>query len=292
MYRQVLIVAASLALAAPAAWADSTRFGIDAEVERDDNVTRGPQDADRRDDTLLGVGAFVTRSILLGPKSGAVLRAGAKYNQFTDFDDLSNIVLSARAAYRVQPVVGFSTPWIELAADLQYLSHADSELRDGTIASLTASVGSHVTDRIRLSAGAGLDRRNGDSTGLYDLSTTRLFATLDYRVGLESTIYGRIAHIDGDHVFTAIDPVSQGWLIPISSVIVSDPALASGFGGVAPAAYRLDAKTLVYDIGFNFPLRGPHTLDVSLTYYKSETDRDAREYDGTQVRLAYLYRFQ
>lgn len=287
MYRQVLIVAASLALAAPAAWADSTRFGIDAEVERDDNVTRGPQDADRRDDTLLGVGAFVTRSILLGPKSGAVLRAGAKYNQFTDFDDLSNIVLSARAAYRVQPVVGFSTPWIELAADLQYLSHADSELRDGTIASLTASVGSHVTDRIRLSAGAGLDRRNGDSTGLYDLSTTRLFATLDYRVGLESTIYGRIAHIDGDHVFNAIDGTSQSWLSAINEVLVSDPALGPGF-----VAYRLDAKTLVYDIGFNFPLRGPHTLDVSLTYYKSETDRDAREYDGTQVRLAYLYRFQ
>jgi hypothetical protein len=221
-----------------------------------------------------------------------VLRAGARYAHFADFDDLSNFSLSGSAAWRVQPVVGFSMPWIELEGALQWLRHADSELRDGTIGSLTASLGSYLTDRIRVSAGAGAQRRSGDASGLYDLSTRRVFATLDYRVGARATLYGRLSRIDGDHVFAALDPAAQGWLIPISEVIVSDPALASGFNGVAPAAYRLEASTLVYDIGINFPVGSAHAIDVSLTRAASETDRDAREYDSTQVRAAFLYRFQ
>lgn len=286
------VLAAALALAVLPALAQPVRFGVDAELERDDNFTRGIQEADRRSDTRLGIGAAAVHSAVLGPRSGAVFRAGARYAHQADFGDASHFALSGSAAYRIQPVVGFSKPWIELSGELQWLRHADSELRDGNIVSLTASVGSYVTDRVRLSGGAGVDRRSGDATGLYDLSTTRLFATLDLRVGDRATLYGRIARIAGDHVFTAIDPTSQGWLIPISEVIVSDPALAGGFGGAAPAAYRLEAKTLVYDLGINYPLAGAHALDFSLTHAASETDRDARKYDATQLRAAYLYRFQ
>ncbi|MGQ0544787.1 MAG: hypothetical protein ACT4P3_05560 [Betaproteobacteria bacterium] len=291
MYRQALLTAALVLAALPAA-AQPIRLGVDLELERDDNFTRGPLPADQRSDTRIGVGGAAVHSVVLGPRSGLILRGGARYAHQVDFGDTSHLALSGSAAWRIQPVVGFSTPWIELAGELQWLRHADSELRDGSIASLTASVGSYVTDRLRLSAGAGADRRSGDSTGLYDLSTTRLFATVDLRVGERATLYGRIARVAGDHVFTAVDPTSQGWLIPISEVIVSDPALASGFSGAAPAAYRLEATTLVYDLGINYPLFGAHTLDFSLTHYASETDRDARKYDATQLRAAYLYRFQ
>ena len=176
--------------------------------------------------------------------------------------------------------------------ELQWLRHSDSELRDGSIASVTASVGSYLTDRLRLSGGAGAQRRSGDGTGLYDLSTTRLFATLDLRVGLRSTVYGRVSRVAGDHVFSAIDPTSQGYLLALYEVLAADPALAGGFGGAAPTAYRLEATTVLFDLGFNYPVRGMHALDVSFTRSDTETDRDARKYDATQVRLAYLYRFQ
>lgn len=292
MYRHLAFAAALLVAAAPAL-GQPVRFGLDLELEHDDNVTRGLLDADQKSDTIAAAGVGATKALLLGPRSGLVLRADARYSHFTDFDDLSNVALSAGAAYRVQPVVAFSAPWIELAGDLQWLRHADSDLRDGSIVSLTASVGSYVTDRIRLSGGAGAQRRSGDDTGLYDLSTTRLFGTLDYRLGARATVYGRLTRIDGDHVFTAIDPLSQSYLIPISEVIVSDPALAGGFNGAAPAAYRVEASTVLFDIGVNVPF-GTRTqaLDVSLTRFDSKTDRDSRAYDGTQLRVAYLYRFQ
>lgn len=273
-------------LAALPALGQPVRFGADAEIERDDNFTRGVQAPDQRSDTRVGVGAEAVKALVLGPRTGAVFRAGARYNHQADFDDTSHVALTGSAAWRIQPVVGFSAPWLEIAGDLQWLRHADSDLRNGTIAALTASVGSYVTDRLRLSAGAGAGRRSGDSTGLYDLSTTRLFATADWRVGARATLYARLSRITGDHVFNAIDPTSQGWLIPISEVLVADPAF-SGF-----TAYRLEAKTLAYDLGVNYPLGNAHAVDVSLTHYASETDRDAREYDATQVRVAFLYRFQ
>jgi hypothetical protein len=287
VYRHLAIAAALLVAAAPTP-AQPVRFGLDVELERDDNVTRGVLDADRKSDTIASAGVGAAKALLLGPRSGMVLRADARYSHFADFDDLSNVALSAGAAYRVQPVVGFSAPWIELSGDLQWLRHADSDLRDGSIVSLAASVGSYVTDRIRLSGGAGAQRRSGDGTGLYDLSTTRLFGSLDYRVGARTTVYGRVARVDGDHVFAAIDPVSQGWLSAIQEVLVGDAALGSGFVG-----YRVEASTVLFDIGVNVPF-GTRTqaLDFSLTRFDSKTDRDSREYDGTQLRVAYLYRFQ
>jgi len=281
------MLGAALALAAPALAAEPARFGADAELARDDNVTRGVLDPDRKSDTLLSLGASATRSVLLGPRSGVVFQGGARYTHFADLGDLSNLALSGRAAYRVQPTVGFSNPWLELAAELQWLAHDDSELRDGAIVSLTASLGSHVTDRIRLSAGAGLERRSGGGADVYDLSTNRLFATVDYRTGLRSTLYARIARISGDHVFAAVDPLSLAWLDAIYDRRAADPALGPGF-----TAYRLEASTTLYDLGFNYPLAGNQAIDVSLTHFAAETDRDSREYDGTQLRVAYLYRFQ
>jgi hypothetical protein len=286
------VLAAALSLAALAALAQPVRFGLDAELEHDDNVPRGLLEEDRRSDTIASVGASATHSTVLGPRSGVVLRGGARYAHFAEFEDISPFSLHASASYRVQPVVGFSAPWIELLGELQWLRHGDSELRDGSIAALTASVGSHLTDRVRVSAGAGASERSGGDPGLYDLSTTRVFATLDYRVGIGMTLYGRVARIAGDHVFTAIDPTSQGYLADIYDVRVADPALASGFNGTAPLAYRLEATSMVYDLGLNYPLGGTQAIDVSLTYYTAKPDLDYREYDGTQFRVSYLYRFQ
>lgn len=281
-----VILAIALLLLAPAALADSTRFGVDAELARDDNVTRGVQSPDQKPDTLLSLEPFASHSKRLGDETGIVLRGGARFTHFFDFRDLSQLALSGRAAWRWQPARGFSAPWLDLIGEAQWLTHKDSELRDGHVLAAGIGTGSHVTDRIRLAAGAGIERRSGDDSGLYDLWTKRLWGSLDYRVGLRSVVYGRITRIAGDHVFSAIDPQSQGWLAAISEVTVADPALGSGF-----ISYRIEATTLLYELGFNYPLAGNQALDASITTFKSTSDRDNREYDGAVLRLGYLYRF-
>ncbi|HEX9183862.1 MAG TPA: hypothetical protein VF876_11430, partial [Burkholderiales bacterium] len=233
--------AAVLLLAAPLASAESPRFGLDVEYLHDSNASRGLYDADRKADNILSVEGSLTGSMPLGNRGGFVYRAAARYDHFTTFEDLSNFALTGRAAYRVQPGTEFSSPFFEFAGNLVWLQHADSKLRDGTIVSLEASIGSHLTDRLRLAGGIGVDQRDGGDPGIagqvavYDLEYARVWATLDYRFGVKNTAYGRIMHITGDHVFNT---VTNPGINPVAWAV--DPALASELGRPADA-YRVDA---------------------------------------------------
>ncbi len=287
MQRSIAFAAALALAAAPAFAAEGTRFGLDAEVLHDTNATRGPSGSDRQSDNVLSVEGSATRSVLLGPNSGAVFRAAARYARFANFSDLSALALTGRAAWRYQRERSFGAAWYELAGEAQLLSHADSDLRDGNVVSLSGSIGRYFTDRMRIAGGASLDRRSGDDTGLYDLTTHRLWGSFDLRLGARNAFYARLARVEGDHVFNAATGINQGLLSLASERIIADPALGPGFLG-----YRVEATTWLYDLGYNVPLSGPHALDFSLTYYSSETDIGGFKYDGAQLRATYFYRFR
>jgi hypothetical protein len=274
------------------AHADSTRVGLDVEYLYDDNATRGPSSADERSDNVISVEGHAARSVLLGTKSGLVARAGLRLAEHLTFGDLSQVAFEARGVYRVQPRQGYTQPWCELAASVQWLKHQDSNLRDGFMASATLGVGSHVTDRIRLAANGSFDKRAATGGSVYDLTQSRLWATLNYRVGTSAGLYTSIARVDGDHVFNAISSQGQAWLAPYYQASAPDPALAEEFGGIAPAAYRLDATTVLYELGVNIPLGGNQAIDVNASYFDGQADQGPGTYDGTQIRVAYFYRFR
>jgi hypothetical protein len=281
-------IAAALVLAAivPAHAAEGWRYGLTGDVVHDDNATRGLYDG-KKSDNIAVVEGSATRSWLLSPNSGTLFRAAARYSHFMDIDDISNLALIARGAWRYQPTRGYSAPWFELAGQAQVLQHADSELRDGTILTFEASVGSHITDRVRLSAGIGQDERSGDDTGVYDLSNTRFWGSFDYRLGARNALYARFTHQTGDQVFNVIPALGLGVWAP-------DPALTSVYG--APGnAYRVDATTQIIELGFNYPLLANQALDFSYTRISSKAEEGTAQgdkYNVNQVRATYLYRFQ
>jgi hypothetical protein len=286
--------AAALLLAAPLAAAQSPRFGLDAEYVYDSNASRGLYDADRKADSILSLEGSLAGSTPLGSRGGLVYRAAARYDDFSTFGDLSNVALAGRVAYRVQPGTEFSSPFLEIAGNAVWLSHADSKLRDGSITSLEASIGSHLTDRVRLAGGISVDQRNGGDPGrpgevaIYDMDYARVWTTLDYRFGVKNTLYGRIMHVTGDHVFNS---VTVGGL---SGAWATDPALAKELGGTVNS-YRVDASTFTYDLGVNIPLAGNRALDFFVSSYNSKIDEGpyvGSKYSGYILRASYLYRFQ
>jgi hypothetical protein len=280
---RIIVIAAALLAGAPLALADSVRFGFDAEYLYDNNVPRGPFSADRKGDSAVSAEGSATGTMMLGPRSGAVLRAAARASAFATFNDLNSLALSGRAAYRVQPGTDFSSPVFELAASLWWLKHSASALRDGPLGTLEASVASHVTDRVRLGAGVGLDKRHGGgSAGLYDLDSYRLWLTLDYRAGLRNTVYGRLGRLSGDQVFCSVTVTGM------SDVWEADPALSDGLGRPADC-YKMDARTWSLEIGINVPLTGQGALDFAVTGHRSKSG--AFEYDVGTARASYLYRF-
>jgi hypothetical protein len=293
--KRISAFAVVLLLAFPAQAAEGWRFGTSGEIAHDDNATRGLYDADQKGDSILSVEGSATRSVLLGGRSGALLRAAAKYSHFTTFDDLSNLSLSGRAAWRIQPGTGFSSPIYEVAGTLEWLRHAESELRDGTIMTLEASVASHLTDRTRLGGGFAWDKRNGGDPGragevaIYDMDSTRFWVNVDYRFGARNTAYARVTQIQGDQVFNTvtfpgINP--NAW--------ATDPAFAAELGR-ATDSYRVDSSTTVFDLGVNWALNRASSLDFLYTNYSSkakEGPQNGNKYSGSIIRATYLYRFQ
>lgn len=279
---------------APAQAAEGWRYGINADVMHDDNVTRGLYDADVKADTILTAEGSAVRSLRLSARSGAQLRAAARYSHFVTFSDLSHVALSGRAAWRTQPGTGFSAPILELAGNLAWLQHADSELRDGTIATFEASVGSHLTDRVRLGLGAAWETRDGGDPGrtgevaIYDMDSTRLWAGLDWRFGTRNTAYARVTQASGDQVFNS---VTVGGL---SGAWATDPAFAEELGR-ATDSYRVDSTTLVYEVGVNLPLAAAHSLDFLYSSYSAKAEEGPQlgnKYKGNVLRATWLYRFQ
>jgi hypothetical protein len=287
--KRISALAAVLLLAVPAQAAEGWRYGLSGDVVHDDNATRGLFDGAKSDNILVLEGS-ATRSFLLSSRSGVLLRAAARYSHFTDIKDISNLALVGRAAWRYQPSPGFSAPWYELAGQAQLLRHADSELRDGSIVSFDASAGSHLTDRTRVAGGLGFDKRSGGGTvGQYDLSTNRIWAMLDVRVGARNTAYARLTRQAGDHVF------SSGSTSGLSAVWEDDPALRGPLGLAVANTYRLDATTFIYELGFNYPLSRSQALDFSASRAESKVEEgpvQGNTYSATQLRATYLYRFQ
>lgn len=286
--------AATLLLAAPLSLAESPRFGLDVEVLHDSNASRGLYDADRKADSIVSIEGALAGSTPVGSRGGFVYRAAARYDHFGTFQDLRSVGLTGRVAYRVQPGTAFSSPFFEFAASAVWLSHGDSALRDGSILSLDASIGSHLTDRLRLGGGIGVDQRDGGDPGrpgevaIYDMEYARVWATLDYRFGVSNTAYGRILHVIGDHVFNSVT------VSGLSGAWATDPALAKELGGTVNS-YRADASTFVYDLGVNFALAGNRALDFFVSRYSSKLDEGpytGSKYSGYQLRASYLYRFR
>jgi hypothetical protein len=291
--QNVLVAILALAMVAPAAGlAADTRFGLDAELTHDTNVNRAAYANDEQTDQILAVEGYAARSFRLSYRSGFVVRGGLRLREHREFGDLSNVAALGRVAYRFQPSPGYTGAWVELAGAAEALRYRDSELRDGYVLTGSVSVGKYFTDRIRFGAGLGLDEREAKDGDLYDLSTTRAWLTLDYRVTPGITVYGSTTWIQGDQVFTANYPATQGQLSPYSDVIVADPAFADAFGGVPVTAYRMVATTMLFEAGANIPIRGNQALDFGASWFDSEADRGGGKYDGALFRIGYLYRFR
>lgn len=279
------------ALIACTAMADATRLGVDAEYGHDTNVNRAAIGKEEQSDDSASVEAYAARSLLLSPRSGLVLRGAIRATEYFDFQDLSSLAVSGRASYRFQPSPGFTSPWIELAGQVDGFKYRDSAIRDGYATSATASVGKYFTDRIRMEAGAGYDRRGGGSSGVYDLSNRKVWTALDYKLTPKTTFYGSATWMDGEQVFTLFNTAAWAPLTTYAKAKAADPVFSSAFGG-APTAYRVDARTDRYELGVNIALRGNDALDFGWSHFDSRADRSGQKYDGDAFRVGYLIRFR
>lgn len=122
---------------------------------------------------------------------------------------------------------------------------------------------------------------------------------LDYSLGRDGVIYLGSEYRIGDNVSTGLVSAASG---AIGTVITPDDA----YGG-ALTAYRFDAKTVIWTVGYNLPLGPRDSLDFSWRHIRSTPSKlgpfagsafyppvpgDAlTRYTADQFSIAYLMRF-
>lgn len=286
---RVLFSTIGLFGAATTAHADVTYFTADSALTLDSNISRSQRSKDIVDDVGLEVGLAVAHSLRLNDKSGLVLRAGAEITEQFHHTDLSQLKLDGSVRYRIQPVVGFTNPWVELMLEGARLQYRNSDIRDGWVWATGATVGKYFTDRIRMTAGWNYEVRRADDGRVFDWHHNTIALTADYRFTQKGTLYASAARIDGDQVSTVNFPALTTVYEALSKADARDMALEDSSHSLK-RAYRLSATSNVFEMGINYALQGDLALDLSIQRYNSHAD-GGPNYDGTSARAGLLYRF-
>ncbi len=168
-----------------------------------------------------------------------------------------------------------------------------SDQRDGSAIEVELGLGKRLTDLLAMRLGFIKQDISADSA-VFDADNSRFYFDIDYKLSARNLLYLTIGYADGDIVSTTV-PTEE--IIRASSAIVRDDA----FLDLAPPrfAYKLAAETTTLRLGDNFSIGSHQSIDISLLYYKSESDYYDQvslgniniDYSGLIYNLNYLYRF-
>ena len=220
-----------------------------------------------RSGPVQGLELTASRSAVLDDNSGWVLRGRLALERNASFTALDNLALGLDAIYRVQPVVGFIEPWLELEVGALQRQYRDSALRDGSEWHATALVGQRLTDRLRARAGVGWSRRYGHDGDVFDLQDRRLFADVGWRVSDDSLLFASWNRTWGGQVFGGDPPVAAGAPLPAwwsDSYAKADARAPDSIFADDGWAYRTQAIASTLTLGANLPLNGNSAVSLGV----------------------------
>jgi hypothetical protein len=270
------------ALVASPALADAPHIDVELSARHDNNVSRAEDELDIKSDNILALDISASRSLMIHPNSGMLLRAAAGFAEFQHYDDISHLDLGVGALYRIQPVIAYTAPWFEAGMGLQRQNFMGSDIRDGNVLMLDFGVGKRITDLLRVRGGTGWERRYADDNEVFDWRRLKVFVAADFKFSPNITFYTNMIRTYGDQVFTATPTPA---FLNAAKAIIDDPA----FG--ARRAYRLNAVADVLELGSSFSMSPKTTLDIGLRVFQIDASGN-HSYDGAELRMSWLYRFQ
>ena len=261
------------------------RYSYDISLIDDDNVRLAQEDEDIRGDFILSgkVKAQAGKSL----DSFSILNYGGSfsYNKFETFDTLDNYEFELNTRYRFALSSGFTSPIYSLRAKIGGREF-DSEARDATFIGLSADFNKWLTNTLNMTMGVGYNMQESKSE-VFDTQDARIFVNLDTNFTKSDLIYTTFTFITGDTVSSSTPSLG---VINAADAIEPDDA----FGGIEANqfAYRIDADTYVYTLGYNRILTRDLSIDVSARYVDSEASYDSSiAYERTIFRISLLGRF-
>lgn len=264
---------------------------VEAAFMRDDNVNRGPQGSERLADSIYSLSATNGRTVPLGTHLRALVSGFLQGDEAQRHDGLDRLGIGARGELQYRASPAFSAPIFALFARAQH-DRFRSDLRTGQRYAIGLSARQSWTDRIDTLAALTWSRRNADSA-VFEGSDWGARLNLDYALGS-----GRV-YLGGE--VRQGDTVSTATATPLLAGIARASAPDDGFARAGMTAYRLEARTVIWTLGFNLPLGPRDSMDISWRQIEADPRVPAAaaalyaggkpRYRANQLSLAYLTRF-
>ncbi len=282
----------AMAGADPGAFFD---YGADITYQSDDNQTRAEATRDKVEDQSVLVSGTISKDFQPSFRQLLTFRGFAEIERFDDIDTLDRNSLGLSAAWRWQPDSSFLAPIFEVSLSYQD-DDIETDARDSGVTRAQAFVTRRITDR--LTGTLGLEHRKRDSDGsVWDLEDSRWFMNLDLMVNRHGAAYFTFSRISGDTFSSAQFQFCNGatapgeliGLIDGSTALEPDEAYNNALCGDW-IAYRLDATSSIFTLGYNHGFSHTLSLDASVTEAQVRGEND-NEYDRRLFRVTLLKRF-
>ena len=265
--------------------ATTFQYSYEAGLVLDDNVSRAKYQADIQDDSIASFSIGVKSTTPLSDYTRLVLGGRVEAEKYESFGQLDNFKYFVDLKYQFAFGSAFSSPTYALKFSLGGIE-SKSDIRTSETANFGFGINKWLTTTINLSSAYSMKVREAD-TEVFDTREHQIMVNLDVDITPRQLIYLTYHFIDGDVVSSATPkPSTYG----IARVNEPDDA----FNGLTTnqVAYRIDARSQVFTVGYNAAVNRQLSVDISYRTIDSQaTESDQVYYDRGIIRASVLGRF-
>ena len=273
---------------------------VEAGYTWDDNLTRARDAADKLSDQIYGLNLSKGMNLHVNDHARVVVTgflSGERFHTYTHLDRFSGGV---QGEFQYRTSGEFDAPTFGIFGRMS-LDEYDSQLRTGYRYSVGVTARQSLTDRIDAYGALASNVRNARSE-VFDARDYSARFKLDYSLGRAGSLYFGGEYRRGDTVTSA--PASLAYTSVAYSGLAKVSVQDDAYGNRSLLAYRYEARTELWTLGYNLPLGPRDSVDFSwrharstptsvgvTTTYSAGSTGGTSSYTGNQYSLAYLMRF-
>ncbi len=233
---------------------------VEAGYAWDDNLTRARDAADQLSDHIYSLNVSKSAIFPVTTHTRVLATGFLSGDQLYTYSGLDRFSAGGQAEfqYRISGMFGAPTFGIFGRA---LIDDYNSGIRSGYRYSLGITARQSLTDRIDAFGALASNVRRADSV-VFDAQDYSVRFNLDYSLGRRGTPYVSGEYRRGDTVSTGRQSIDSA---AIAKVFVPDDA----YGNSQLFAYRYDAKTVLWTLGYNWPLGPRDAIDISWRHVRS-----------------------
>lgn len=226
---------------------------VDAGYLWETNLSRARDDG-KRADSVYSLQAGKTRIIPLSPHTRLVVTGQIEADKLRVYSALDRIAAGLEAEYQYRTSGEFDATTFGVFGRVT-LEDYNSRLRGGLRSSFGISARRSLTDRIQLFGALARNDRQAKSA-VFDARDYSARFSADYSIGAAGVLY-----VGGE--YRRGDVVSSGQRSAENLSIAKLSVVDDAFGEGALYSYRVEARTLLWTVGYNRPLGNRDSIDFS-----------------------------